>query len=73
MSLLANEFDVRSILHGQVSLAAVNQIRVVHEAMDGCKKTKDALKGCFININRDKLMKFSFANSIITRSNNLEE
>ena len=24
--LLANEFDVRSVLHGQVSLSAVNQI-----------------------------------------------
>ena len=35
MSLLANEFDVRSVLHGQVSLAAVNQIHVIHEAMDG--------------------------------------
>ena len=31
VSLLANGFDVRSVLHGQVSLAAVNQI-VVHEA-----------------------------------------
>ena len=27
--LLANEFDVRSILHGQVSLTAVNQIYVI--------------------------------------------
>ena len=26
VSLLANEFDIRSVLHGQVSLAAVNQI-----------------------------------------------
>ena len=25
-SILANEFDVRSVLHGQVSLAAVNQV-----------------------------------------------
>ena len=40
VSLLANEFDVRSILHGQVSLAAVNQISVVHEAMNGCKNLK---------------------------------
>ena len=39
-SLLANEFDVRSILHGQVCLAAVNQIRVVHGAMNGCKNLK---------------------------------
>ena len=28
----ANEFDVRSVLHVQVSLAAVNQIYVIHEA-----------------------------------------
>ena len=26
VSFLANEFDVRSVLHGQVSLAALNQI-----------------------------------------------
>ena len=32
------QFDVRSLLHGQVSFAAVNQIYVIHEAMDGCKK-----------------------------------
>ena len=37
VTLLANEFDVRSVLHGQVSLAVVNQICVIHEAMDGCK------------------------------------
>ena len=37
VSLLANEFDVRSVLHGQVSLAAVNQIYVIHEAMKGYK------------------------------------
>ena len=40
VSLLANEFDVRSLLHGKVSLAAVNQIRVIHEAMNGRKKLK---------------------------------
>ena len=40
VSLLANEFDVRSVLHGQVSLAAVNQILVNHEAMNGCKNLK---------------------------------
>ena len=37
VSLLANEFDVRSLLHKQVSLAAVNQISVIHEAMSGSK------------------------------------
>ena len=40
VSLLANEFNVQSILHGQVSLAAVNQICVIHEAMNGCKNLK---------------------------------
>ena len=37
VSLLANEFDVRSVLHEQVSLAAVNQICVIHEAMNDCE------------------------------------
>ena len=37
---LANEFDVRSVLHGHLSLAAINQICVNHEAMDGCKNLK---------------------------------
>ena len=36
----ANEFDVRGVLHGQVSLAAVNQIHVFHEAMNSCKNLK---------------------------------
>ena len=40
VSLLANEFDVRSVLHGQVSLAAVNLICVIHEAINGCKNLK---------------------------------
>ena len=40
VSLLANEFDVQSVLHGQQSLAAVNQICVIHEAMSGCKNLK---------------------------------
>ena len=51
VSLLANEFDVRSILHGQVTLAAVNQIYVTHEAINGCKKSNDSLKVCFENAN----------------------
>ena len=41
VSLLANEFDVRRVLHGQASLAAVNQIDVIHEAMNDCKKKKN--------------------------------
>ena len=52
VSLLANKFEVRWVLHGQVSLAAVNQICVIHEAMNGCKKkSKDSLKACFKNVN----------------------
>ena len=43
VSLLANEFDVRSILHGQVSFAALKQIYVFHEAMN-VAKSKDSLK-----------------------------
>ena len=51
VSLLGNEFDVRSVSNGQVGLAAVNQIYVIHEAMNGCKKTKNSLKACFENAN----------------------
>ena len=40
VSLLANEFDVQSVLYGQVSLAAVNHIYVFHEVMNGCKNLK---------------------------------
>ena len=40
VSLLANEFYDRSVLHGQVSLAAVNQICVINEAMNSCKNLK---------------------------------
>ena len=38
--LMAYEFDVRSVLHGKMSLAAVNLICVIHEAMNGCKNLK---------------------------------
>ena len=40
LSLPANEFDVRSVLHGQVSLAAVNQVCVINEVVKGCKNLK---------------------------------
>ena len=40
VSLLANEFNVRNELHGQVSLAAVNQMYIIHEDMNGCKNLK---------------------------------
>ena len=39
-TLLANEFDVQSVVHGQVRLAAVNQIDVIHEAMNGYENLK---------------------------------
>ena len=51
VSLLANKFDVRSVLHGQASLAAINQMCVIHEAMNGCKKSKDSFKATFENEN----------------------
>ena len=37
VSLLSNKFYVRSVLHGQMSLADVNQSCTFHEAMNGCK------------------------------------
>ena len=40
VSLLANEFDVRRLLHGLVSLAAVSHICDIHEAMNGYKNLK---------------------------------
>ena len=40
VSLLVNEFDVPNVLHGHVSLAAINQIYVFHEVMYGCKNLK---------------------------------
>ena len=40
MILLVNEFDVPSVLHGQVSLAAVNQMCVIHETINGSKHIK---------------------------------
>ena len=40
VSLLTNGFDVRSELHWQVSSAAVNQLYVIHLAMNGCKNLK---------------------------------
>ena len=40
MSLLVNELYVQSVLHRQVTLAAVNHICVIHEAINGCKNLK---------------------------------
>ena len=35
----------------EVSLATVNHICVIHEAMNGCKKSKGSFKDCFAKIN----------------------
>ena len=40
VSLLANEFDVPRVLQEQMSMAAVKQICVIHEAMNGSKNLK---------------------------------
>ena len=60
MFFLANESNVRSVLHEQVSLAAVNQISVIHEAMNGWKQNlKDSFKTCFKNVNINRWLKSS--------------
>ena len=41
----------RSVLKRQVSLAAVNQIHVIHEAMKGCSNLKIHFRLCFENVN----------------------
>ena len=50
VSLLANEFDVRSVLLGQMSLAAVNQILCNSRGYERLQKSKDSLKDCFENV-----------------------
>ena len=40
VSLLVNEFVIRRVLDGQVSLAAVNHINVFYEVMNGYKNPK---------------------------------
>ena len=47
---LANEFYVRSKLHRQVSLAAVNQILCCSCGYEQLHKSKDSLKACFENV-----------------------
>ena len=46
VSLLVNEVDVRSILHGLVSLATVNQV-----CAEWLQKAKDSSIDCFENVN----------------------
>ena len=62
VSLLAIELNVRSVLHGQVSLAAVDHICVIHEVMNGCKKSKGSLKDCFENVNILKWLIWTYVN-----------
>ena len=57
--ILANELDVRRVLHEQVSLAAVDHSCVIHENMIGCKNLKVHLKGLL------RKCKFNLINSII--------
>ena len=40
LTLLVNEFDVQRVLHGQLSVAAVNHIYVFNEVMKCCKNRK---------------------------------
>ena len=51
VSLLANEFDVRSILHVQVSLTAVGQNLRNSWGYEWLQKSKDSSKNCFENVN----------------------
>ena len=51
VSLLANKFDVRSVLHVHVSLEAVSQIYVINEAMNSWKNLKNSIKASFENVN----------------------
>ena len=51
VSHLANEFDVWSEFHGQVSLAAVNQILWCSWGYERLQNSKDSLKACFENVN----------------------
>ena len=52
VSLLANESDIRSALHGQVSLAAVNDIVCDSCGYERLQKCKESLKkACFENVN----------------------
>ena len=50
VSLLTNESDVRSV-HGQVSLAVVNQMLCNSWGYERLQKSKDSLKDCFENVN----------------------
>ena len=51
VSHLENEFDVRSELHGQVSLATFNQILCCSGGYGRLQNSKESLKACFENVN----------------------
>ena len=51
VSLLANEFDIRSALHGHVILAAVNHIYVFHGVVNSGKNLKILLVLVTVSIN----------------------
>ena len=51
VSHLANEFDVRSELHGKVSFAAVNQILCGSWGYERLQNSKDSLNACIENVN----------------------
>ena len=52
VSLLGNKSDVWSVLHGQKSLAAVNQILCNSWGYEQLQKSKDSLKDCFENVTK---------------------
>ena len=60
VSNLANEFDVRSELHGKVSLAAVNQILCRSRGYERLQNSKDSLKVCFENVNIITFIEFMY-------------
>ena len=60
VSLLANEFDARSALHGQVSLAAVNHILYDSLGYERLHKSTHSLKACFENVNINEWMFTSY-------------
>ena len=47
----ANEFDVSKRIARASELGSCQSICVIHEAMNGCIKSKDSLKDCFENVN----------------------
>ena len=56
MSFLADEFDVRSVLHGSMSLAAVNEIYAIHEVVNGCKNlTMNYHRYCYRSVVCNKI------------------